>query len=49
MRAATLYRRKSPLSPGEMAEQLTATVAGTPLAALRATGVLERIAARVGR
>ncbi|CAM5561828.1 hypothetical protein [Streptomyces avidinii] len=33
----------------EMAEQLTATVADAPLAALRATGVLERIAARVGQ
>ncbi|MDX3538135.1 hypothetical protein PV721_28070 [Streptomyces sp. MB09-01] len=33
----------------EMAEQLTATAADAPLAALRAAGVLERIAARVGR
>ncbi|MET9323659.1 hypothetical protein ABZX75_26270 [Streptomyces sp. NPDC003038] len=33
----------------ETAEQLTATVADAPLAALRAAGVLERIAARVGR
>ncbi|WP_405526334.1 hypothetical protein OG592_02400 [Streptomyces avidinii] len=32
-----------------MAEQLTATAADAPLAALRAAGVLERIAARVGR
>ncbi|MFE9482859.1 hypothetical protein ACFYNM_30135 [Streptomyces spororaveus] len=32
-----------------MAEQLTATAADTPLAALRAAGVLERIAARVSR
>ncbi|MFC6137965.1 hypothetical protein [Streptomyces spororaveus] len=32
-----------------MAGQLTATAADTPLAALRAAGVLERIAARVGR
>ncbi|WP_405827232.1 hypothetical protein [Streptomyces sp. NBC_00105] len=33
----------------EMAEQLTAAAADAPLAALRAAGVLERIAARVGR
>ncbi|MFD4939816.1 hypothetical protein [Streptomyces virginiae] len=33
----------------EVAEQLTATTADVPLAALRAVGVLERIAARVGR
>ncbi|MCX4960943.1 hypothetical protein [Streptomyces virginiae] len=33
----------------EMAEQLTATAAEAPLAALRAAGVLERIAARAGR
>ncbi|MEJ8645399.1 hypothetical protein WKI68_37635 [Streptomyces sp. MS1.HAVA.3] len=33
----------------EMTEQLTATAANVPLAALRAAGVLERIAARVGR
>ncbi|MFI7179735.1 hypothetical protein [Streptomyces spororaveus] len=33
----------------EVAEQLTATTADAPLAALRAVGVLERIAARVGR
>ncbi|MFD3469966.1 hypothetical protein ACFWWM_27095 [Streptomyces sp. NPDC058682] len=33
----------------EVAEQLTATTEGAPLAALRAIGVLERIAARVGR
>ncbi|WP_405940593.1 hypothetical protein [Streptomyces sp. NBC_00207] len=33
----------------EMAGQLTVTAADTPLAALRAAGVLERIAARVGR
>ncbi|MER6257119.1 hypothetical protein ABT224_37885 [Streptomyces sp. NPDC001584] len=33
----------------EIAEQLTATAADKPLAALRAAGVLERIAARVGR
>ncbi|MFJ7593308.1 hypothetical protein ACIQZO_39245 [Streptomyces sp. NPDC097617] len=33
----------------EITEQLTATAAATPLAALRAVGVLERIAARVGR
>ncbi|MFD9476930.1 hypothetical protein [Streptomyces nojiriensis] len=32
-----------------MTEQLTATAADTPLAALRAAGMLERIAARVGR
>ncbi len=32
-----------------MAEQLTATAANQPLAALRAAGVLERIAARIGR
>lgn len=32
-----------------MAEQLTATAAEAPLAALRAADVLERIAARVGR
>ncbi|AYV32320.1 hypothetical protein EES41_36795 (plasmid) [Streptomyces sp. ADI95-16] len=32
-----------------MAEQLTTTAADAPLAALRAAGVLERIAARVGR
>ncbi|MGW3327831.1 hypothetical protein [Streptomyces virginiae] len=33
----------------EITEQLTATTADAPLAALRAIGVLERIAARVGR
>ncbi|MFF4448785.1 hypothetical protein [Streptomyces sp. NPDC001502] len=33
----------------EMAEQLNAAAAGAPLAALRAAGVLERVAARVGR
>ncbi|MFD9008694.1 hypothetical protein [Streptomyces sp. NPDC059552] len=33
----------------EMADQLTATAADAPLAALRAAGVLERIAARVSR
>ncbi|WP_053680388.1 hypothetical protein [Streptomyces sp. XY66] len=33
----------------EMAEQLTATAADAPLAGLRAAGVPERIAARVGR
>ncbi|MCX4960273.1 hypothetical protein [Streptomyces virginiae] len=33
----------------EMAEQLAATVADAPLAALRAAGVLERIGARVSR
>ncbi|MEU9087237.1 hypothetical protein [Streptomyces sp. NPDC048357] len=33
----------------EMAERLAATAADAPLAALRAAGVLERIAARVGR
>ncbi|MFJ6054840.1 hypothetical protein [Streptomyces sp. NPDC092307] len=33
----------------EITEQLTVTAAATPLAALRAVGVLERIAARVGR
>ncbi|MFF4424697.1 hypothetical protein ACFY04_28645 [Streptomyces sp. NPDC001549] len=33
----------------EIAGQLTATAADVPLAALRAAGVLERIAARVGR
>ncbi|MFD6183571.1 hypothetical protein [Streptomyces goshikiensis] len=33
----------------EITEQLTATAADTPLAALRAAGVLERIAARVAR
>ncbi|WP_331731928.1 hypothetical protein OG592_40865 (plasmid) [Streptomyces avidinii] len=33
----------------EVAERLTATTADAPLAALRAVGVLERIAARVGR
>ncbi|MER6319010.1 hypothetical protein ABT237_35445 [Streptomyces sp. NPDC001581] len=33
----------------EITEQLTATATDTPLAALRAAGVLERIAARVGR
>ncbi|MEY2233852.1 hypothetical protein [Streptomyces sp. BF23-19] len=33
----------------EMAEQLTATFADAPLAALFAAGVLERIAARVSR
>ncbi|WP_327364291.1 hypothetical protein [Streptomyces sp. NBC_01296] len=33
----------------EMAEQLTTTAADAPLAALRAAGVLERIAARVSR
>ncbi|MDX2391582.1 hypothetical protein NJL88_16310 [Streptomyces sp. DK15] len=33
----------------EMAKQLTATAAAAPLAALRTTGVLERLAARVGR
>ncbi|MFB6584022.1 hypothetical protein ACFCYC_42610 [Streptomyces sp. NPDC056402] len=33
----------------EVAEQLTATTEDAPLAALRAIGVLERIAARVGR
>lgn len=33
----------------EITEQLTATTADAPLAALRAVGVLERIAARVGR
>ncbi|MFB7468570.1 hypothetical protein ACFCZ1_34655 [Streptomyces sp. NPDC056224] len=33
----------------EMAGQLTATAADAPLAAMRAAGVLERIAARVGR
>ncbi|MEU9166083.1 hypothetical protein AB0D29_38135 [Streptomyces sp. NPDC048424] len=33
----------------EMAEQLNATAADAPLAALRAAGVLERIAARAGR
>ncbi|MET9692598.1 hypothetical protein ABZY81_29750 [Streptomyces sp. NPDC006514] len=33
----------------EMAELLTATAADAPLAELRAVGVLERIAARVGR
>ncbi len=33
----------------EMAGQLNATAADTPLAALRAAGVLERIATRVGR
>ncbi|MFI8345654.1 hypothetical protein ACIF8W_37165 [Streptomyces sp. NPDC085639] len=32
-----------------MTERLTATAANAPLAALRAAGVLERIAARVGR
>lgn len=30
-------------------KQLTATAADTPLAALRAAGVLERVAARMGR
>ncbi|MET9694137.1 hypothetical protein ABZY81_37875 [Streptomyces sp. NPDC006514] len=33
----------------EITEQLTTTTADAPLAALRAVGVLERIAARVGR
>ncbi|QTI42277.1 hypothetical protein [Streptomyces nojiriensis] len=33
----------------EVAERLTATTEGAPLAALRAIGVLERIAAHVGR
>ncbi|MFF3677381.1 hypothetical protein ACFYYS_25805 [Streptomyces sp. NPDC002120] len=33
----------------EITEQLTATATDAPLAALRAAGVLERIAARVGR
>ncbi|MFE5678977.1 hypothetical protein ACFQ7B_12190 [Streptomyces erythrochromogenes] len=33
----------------EITEQLTATTADAPLAALRAAGVLERIAARIGR
>ncbi|MGW7440782.1 hypothetical protein [Streptomyces sp. NPDC054849] len=33
----------------EITEQLTATAGDAPLAALRAAGVLERIAARVGR
>ncbi|WP_405812641.1 MULTISPECIES: hypothetical protein [unclassified Streptomyces] len=33
----------------ELTERLTATTADAPLAALRAIGVLERIAARVGR
>ncbi|MEJ8646108.1 hypothetical protein WKI68_42490 [Streptomyces sp. MS1.HAVA.3] len=33
----------------EITEQLTATAAHAPLAALRAAGVLERIAARIGR
>ncbi|WP_331740737.1 hypothetical protein [Streptomyces sp. NBC_01006] len=33
----------------EIAEQLTATTADAPLAALRAAGVLERIAARIAR
>ncbi|MFE1873148.1 hypothetical protein ACFW9N_19945 [Streptomyces sp. NPDC059496] len=33
----------------EITEQLTATAADTPLAALRAVGMLERIAARVGQ
>ncbi|MFD3940559.1 hypothetical protein ACFWSF_38010 [Streptomyces sp. NPDC058611] len=33
----------------EITEQLTATTTDAPLAALRAVGVLERIAARVGR
>ncbi|MFD0123006.1 hypothetical protein [Streptomyces virginiae] len=33
----------------EMAERLTVTAADTPLAALRAAGVLERIAARASR
>ncbi|MCX4808819.1 hypothetical protein OG594_46005 [Streptomyces sp. NBC_01214] len=33
----------------EITEQLTVTATDTPLAALRAAGVLERIAARVGR
>lgn len=33
----------------EMAEQLTVTAAHAPLAALRAAGVLERVAARAGR
>ncbi|WP_405533759.1 hypothetical protein OG592_42455 (plasmid) [Streptomyces avidinii] len=33
----------------ELTEQLTATTADAPLAALRAVGVLERIATRVGR
>ncbi|WP_406739526.1 hypothetical protein OG365_39760 (plasmid) [Streptomyces sp. NBC_00853] len=33
----------------EMAERLTATAEDAPLAALRAAGVLERIASRVGR
>ncbi|MFJ7592977.1 hypothetical protein ACIQZO_37510 [Streptomyces sp. NPDC097617] len=33
----------------EVTEQLTATAAATPLAALRAVGVLERVAACVGR
>ncbi|MFI8266728.1 hypothetical protein [Streptomyces sp. NPDC085665] len=33
----------------EIAEQLTATAADAPLAALRAAGVLERIADRIGR
>ncbi|WP_158754891.1 hypothetical protein [Streptomyces sp. NRRL F-2580] len=32
-----------------MADQLTATAADAPLAALRAAGVLERVAARVVR
>ncbi len=32
-----------------MTEQLTATATDTPLAALRAAGMLERIATRVGR
>ncbi|MFC9586758.1 hypothetical protein ACFVJ8_28590 [Streptomyces yangpuensis] len=32
-----------------VAEQLTATAADAPMAALRAVGVLERIAAGVGR
>ncbi|MFF9981234.1 hypothetical protein [Streptomyces erythrochromogenes] len=33
----------------QLTEQLTTTAADTPLAALRAVGMLERIAARVGR
>ncbi|WP_406083579.1 hypothetical protein [Streptomyces virginiae] len=33
----------------EMAGQLTATAGDAPLAGLRAAGVLERVAARVGR
>ncbi|MFB7178453.1 hypothetical protein ACFCYI_12175 [Streptomyces sp. NPDC056257] len=33
----------------EITEQLTATATDTPLAALRAAGVLERIATRIGR